>query len=352
MKYITIKTPKGKRKIGKGHPVFIVAEMSGNHNQSFARAKKIIDASHKAGADAVKLQTYTADTLTIDSDKKYFKIKSGQWAGKTLYKLYKQAFTPWGWQKKLKSYAEKKGLILFSTPFDESAVDFLEKMNIPLYKIAGYEMADIPLLKKIAKTKKPVIISAAMASVNEIALSVNTLRKHGTRELAVLHCVNAYPSVPEDMNIKTIPEIIKRFKVISGISDHSLNNIAAISSVALGGSIIEKHITLSRKQGGPDAKFSLEPEEFKNMAQSVRNLEKALGEPSFGVGINEKPNYGFRRSIFVVQDIKKGDKLTKQNIGVIRPGHGLAPKYFDKILGKKAKRDIERGTPIKKSLIV
>ena len=326
--------------------------MSGNHNKSFARAKKIINAAAKAGADAIKLQTYTADTLTIDSRKKYFKIKSGSnWSGKTLYQLYKEAYTPWDWQPRLKKYAEKKGLVWFSAPFDETSVDFLKKMNVPLYKIAGYEMADIPFLKKVAKTKKPVIMSAAMASEKEIALSVKTLRKNGTKQLAVLHCVNAYPAVPEDMNIKTIPEIMKRFKVVSGLSDHSLNNIAAIGSVAVGGSIIEKHLTLSRKQGGPDAKFSLEPDELKNLVQSVRDLEKALGKSNFGVGINEKPNYIFRRSIFVVQDIKKGEKFTKDNVRVIRPGNGLAPKYYDKILGKQARKDITQGTPLDKKLI-
>ena len=351
MECISIKTPKGIRKIGPGHPCFIVAEMSGNHNGSFMCAKKIIDAAAKAGVDAIKLQTYTADTLTIDSDKKYFKIKSGPWAGKTLYQLYSQAHTPWQWQPKLKKYAEKKGLIFFSTPFDETAVSFLEKMNVSLYKIAGYEMADIPLLKKIATTKKPIILSAAMASKKEIALSVRTLRKHGTKELAVLHCVNAYPAIPLDMNIKTIPEIIKHFKVVSGLSDHSLSNIAAIGSVALGGSIIEKHITLSRVDVGPDVAFSLEPDEFKSLVESVRTLEASLGEAGYGIGVNELPSAIFKRSVFAVQDIHKGERFTKENIRVIRPGNGLVPKYYDNIIGKKASKNIERGTPLAKKLI-
>jgi len=352
MKYITIQTPKGKRKVGPGQPTFIVAEMSGNHNQSYARAKEIIDAAAQADADAIKLQTYTADTLTINSDKKYFQIKSGSnWSGKTLYQLYQEAYTPWNWQLKLKQYAEKKGLVLFSTPFDETAVKFLEKMKVPLYKIAGYEMADIPLLKTIARTKKPVIMSAAMATGQEVDLSVKTLRKFGTSQLAVLHCVDAYPSQPADMNIKTIPDIIKRFNVVSGISDHSLNNIGAIASVALGGSIIEKHLTLSRKDGGPDAKFSLEPGEFKSLVQAVRDLEKAVGKISYGMGKNELPNFIFRRSLFVVQYIKKGEKFTPRNVRVIRPGYGLAPKYYEKLMGKRATKDIEQGTPLTKELI-
>lgn len=352
MNYITIKTPKGIRKIGQGHPAFIVAEMSGNHNGSISRAKKIIDSAAKAGVDAIKTQTYTADTLTIDSNKKYFKIKlGGPWAGKTLYQLYKQAYTPWNWQIELKKYAEKKGLVFFSTPFDETSVKFLEKIGVPLYKIAGYEMADIPLLKYIAKTGKPVIVSAAMSKIDEIALSVKTLQKNGIKQLAVLHCVNAYPAIPEDMNIKTIPDIIKRFQVVSGLSDHSLNNIASIASVALGGSIIEKHITLSRKDGGPDAKFSLEPNEFEELVKSVRDLEKSLGKIKYGVYNSEVENFIFRRSIFAVKDIKKGDKFTKSNIRIIRPGYGLEPKYFDGILGKKVTRDIERGTPIVKKFV-
>lgn len=352
MQYINIDTPKGKRKIGPGRSVFIVAEMSGNHNQSFARAKKIIDAAAHAGADAIKLQTYTADTLTIDSRKKYFKIKSGaHWKGKILYQLYKEAYTPWDWQPKLKKYAEKKGLVFFSAPFDETAVEFLEKLNVPMHKIAGYEMADIPLLKRVARTRKPVIMSAAMASAKEIALSVKTLRENGTKQLAVLHCVNAYPAAPEDMNVNTIPDIIKRFKVISGLSDHSLNNIASIASVALGGSIIEKHLTFSRKQGGVDESFSLEPHEFKNLVQSVRDLEKALGKVSFGIGTNELPNFIFRRSIFVVKNIKKGEAFTKENTRVIRPGNGLAPKYYDTIIGWRAAKDIARGTPLVRQFI-
>lgn len=347
MRRLNIQTSIGKRLIGPNHHVFMVAEMSGNHNRSFQRALKIIDAAAEAGADAVKTQTYTPDTLTIKSNKKWFKIKGWvPWAGKTLYELYREAYTPWAWQPKLKKYAEAKGLIFFSTPFDETAVNFLEKMKVPLYKIAGYEMADIPLLKIIAKTKKPIIMSAAMASAPEIALSVRTLRQHGTAQLAVLHCVNAYPAAPADMNIKTIPDIIKRFKVISGISDHSLDNIAAIASVALGGSIIEKHLTLSRQDGGPDAAFSLEPKEFKNLVLAVRDTEKALGKVCYRAGISELPNAVFRRSLFAVRDIKKGEQFTKENIRSIRPGYGLAPKYWDTVIGQRARRNVSRGTPL------
>lgn len=347
MRRLNIQTSIGKRLIGPNHPVFMVAEMSGNHNRSFQRALKIIDAAAEAGADAVKTQTYTPDTLTIKSDKKWFKIKGRvPWAGKTLYELYRESYTPWAWQPKLKKYAEKKGLIFFSTPFDEASVDFLEKIKVPLYKIAGYEMTDIPLLKIVSKTKKPIIISAAMATSKEISLSIETLRKFGAPQLAVLHCVNAYPSQPEDMNIETIPDIIKHFNVISGLSDHSLNNIAAIASVAVGGSIIEKHLTLSRQDGGPDAAFSLEPKEFKNLVLAVRDMQKALGKVCYRAGISELPNAVFRRSLFAVRDIKKGEQFTKENIRSIRPGYGLAPKYWDTVIGQRARRNVSRGTPL------
>lgn len=339
----------GKRRIGPTYPVFIVAEMSGNHNHSFKRALKIIDAAASAGADAIKLQTYTPDTLTIKSDKKWFRIGGkGPWSGQTLYELYQQTYTPWEWQPKLKKYAEKKGLIFFSAPFDETAVDFLEKMRVPAYKIASFEIGDLELLRRISRTRKPVIVSRGMASLAEIKLALKTLKSAGAKQVALLHCVNAYPSRPEDMNIKTIPDIIKRFNVISGISDHSLGNVAAIASVALGGSIIEKHLTLSRKDHGPDATFSLEPAEFKNLARTVRDLEKALGRVSYGAGVHELPNLVFRRSLFAVKDIKKGEPFTKDNIRSIRPGYGLAPKHYKDVIGKRALVDIEQGTPLDK----
>jgi len=352
MKNIVIKTPKGKKVIGPGFPVFIVAEMSGNHNQSYTRALKIIDACADAGVDAVKLQTYTANTITINSDRECFKIKKNNlWSGQTLYQLYQKAYTPWAWQPKLKKYAEKKGLMLFSTPFDNTAVDFLEKMNVELYKIASLEVVDIPLLKRIGKTKKPVIMSRGTASFEEIKLAIKTLRENGTPQVAVLQCLSAYPANPENMNLKTIPDIIKKFKVISGFSDHSLNNTMDIAAIALGGSIIEKHITLSRADGGPDAAFSLEPNEFKELVKSIRILEKALGKPFYGVDNSESESVLFRKSLFVVTNIKRGEKFTAKNIRSIRPGAGLKPKYYDDIINKKAKVDIKKGTPLNWRLI-
>lgn len=352
MRLITIKTPKGIRRIGPGEPVFIVAEMSGNHNGSLARAKRIIDAAAKAGADAIKLQTYTEDTLTIDADTRYFRLPAkSTWAGKTLYELYGEASTPWEWHRALKRHAEQKGLVFFSTPFDESAVSFLEKLRVPLYKVAGYEIGDTRLLRAVGRTKKPVIISAAMTSKDEVALAVQTLRKAGARAVAVLHCVNAYPAAPDDMNIRTIPDIMRHFKVVSGLSDHSLGNTAAGASVALGGSIIEKHFTLSRRDGGPDAAFSLEPSEFKAMVRTVRDTEKVLGVVRYGAVKSEERNLMFKRSLFVVEDVRKGERFTPKNVRSIRPGFGMPPKHFGRVLGKKAARNIPRGTPLRQSLI-
>jgi len=344
---IKIKTPKGEKIIGPGHPIFIVAEISANHNQSYEKAKKIIDAAIDAGVDAIKLQTYTPDTMTIKSDKKWFKINKGNWAGQTLYNLYKKAYTPWEWQPKLKKYAEKKGVILFSTPFDNTAVDFLEKMNVALYKVASFEVVDMPLLKRIGQTKKPVIISRGMASVQELKLAIKTLRDNGTPKIAVLHCVSSYPAQPEQMNLATIPDIARRFKVVPGLSDHTLGITVPITSIALGTCIIEKHVTLSRADGGPDAEFSLEPCELKQMVKSVREAQLAIGKPSYKLGKRESQNIVFRRSLFAVKNIKKGEKFTEKNIRSIRPGYGLAPKYYDKVIGKTAVKNIERGTPLK-----
>src|SRR3989338_2304610 len=352
MQYIEIKTPKGKRKIGPGQPVFIVAKMSGNHNQSFARARKIIDAAASAGADAVKLQTYTADTLTINSNKKWFQVKvNDAWKGQSLYSLYKKAYTPWDWQPKLKKYAEQKGMVVFSTPFDSTAVDFLEKMNVALYKVASFEIGDIALLKRIGRTKKPVIISRGLASLDDIKLAIKTLKANGAPAVAVLHCVSSYPAAPEQMNLATIPDIAKKFKVVAGLSDHTLGITMPIAAVALGAGIIEKHFTLKRAEGGPDADFSLEPAEFKQMVLSVRDADKALGKPTYQEGKKEAANIVFRRSLFVVQGIKRGENFTVQNVRSIRPGYGLAPKYYEQIIGKIAASDISSGTPLNWKLI-
>jgi len=343
----------GRKIIGKNKPVFIVAEMSGNHNHDYKKALRIIDAAAEAGADAVKLQTYTPDTMTINSDQKWFKVKTDNlWAGKTLYDLYKWAYTPWEWHVKLKKYAESKGLIFFSTPFDETAVNFLEKLNVPLYKVASFELVDIPLLKKIGQTKKPVIISRGMASSEEIKLAVKTLRINGASAVAVLHCVSSYPATAEQMNLATIVDIAKKFKVVSGLSDHSLGTTSSIAGVALGACIIEKHLTLKRSEGGPDAGFSLEPTEFKELVESIRQVEKAIGRPCYKLTTREKQYSVYRRSLFVVKDIKKGEKFTKNNIRSIRPGYGLSPKYFDNIIGQHAKIDIKLGTPLSWSLTV
>lgn len=339
----------GNKKIGHDFPTFVVAEMSGNHNQDINRAYQIIDAAAEAGADAIKLQTYTADTITIDSDEAPFRLGADvneAWAGQTLYKLYQQAFTPWGWQPKLKEYAEKKGLICFSTPFDETSVDFLENLNVPAYKVASFELVDIPLLKKIGQTKKPVIISRGMASLEEIELAVETLKKAGTSGVAVLHCVSAYPARPDQMNLATIPDLAKRFDVIPGLSDHTLGITVPIAAVTLGAKIIEKHFTLARADGGPDASFSLEPKELKELVDAIRDIEKAVGKPTYGASGGESEYLKYRRSLFAVADIKKGEAFTKDNIRSIRPGFGLPPKYFEQIIGKKAKQDIKRGTPL------
>lgn len=341
----------GKREVGRGRPTFIIAEMSGNHNHDIKRAYAIIDAAADAGADAVKLQTYTPDTITIDCDNKYFVVggDNPDWKGKTLHQLYGEAYTPWEWQPKLNEYAESKGLICFSAPFDVTAVDFLEKMGMPLYKVASAELVDIPLLERIGKTKKPVIMSRGMASKEEVASALKTLKKYGTPSVALLHCVAAYPAPPEQMNLATIPDIVKRYKVIAGISDHSLGTEVAIAAVALGASIVEKHLTLRRADGGPDASFSMEPEEFSEMVADIRAVEKAIGKPMYGLAAGES-KYG-RKSLFVVQDMKRGEKFTPENVRSIRPGYGMPTKFYRAVLGNKAKKDISRGTPLDKTMV-
>ncbi|MDD5290979.1 MAG: pseudaminic acid synthase [Patescibacteria group bacterium] len=352
VKPIIIKTPRGKRKIGPGNPVFIVAEMSGNHLGSYKRALKIIDAAAEAGADAIKLQTYTPDTITLNCRNKYFKIKKGKlWRGYDLYDLYQEAHMPWAWQPKLKKYAEKRGLVLFSFPLDATAVDFLEKIKVELYKVGSFEVVDIPLLKRVGQTRKPVIISRGMSSLEELKLAIKTLKDNGTPQLIILQCVNAYPSNPAEMNLKLIPNIIRRFKVICGLSDHNLTNVTAIAAVALGASVVEKHLILSRSDGGPDAAFSLEPNEFKDLVKSIRLTEMALGRSEYAPAKQEKESIIFRKSLFAVEDIKAGERLTGKNIRSIRPGYGLMPKYYDKVIGRKAKINIKRGTPLSWNLI-
>lgn len=341
-----------KRKIGARAPVFIVAEMSGNHNRSFKNALKIIDAAARAGADAIKLQTYTPDTLTIKSDKKWFRIGGqGPWSGQTLYELYKEAYTPWEWQPKLKKYAAQKGLILFSAPFDATAIDFLEKMKVPAYKVASFEIGDLELLRRLGRTRQPVIMSRGMATLPEIKLALKTLRSAGTKQVALLHCVSAYPAKAKEMNLATIPDLAKRFNVVPGLSDHTLGIAAAVAGVVLGARIIEKHLTLKRSAGGVDASFSLEPDEFSALVKAIREAEQALGKPNYKPTVEEAKNIIFKRSLFAVKDVKKGDKFTKDNIRSIRPGYGLAPKYRNDVIGKRARQNIAKGTPLSRKLV-
>jgi pseudaminic acid synthase len=340
--YISI----NKRKIGAGEPVYIIAEMSANHNQSIDKAIKIIETAKKSGADAVKIQTYTADTMTIDCSNEYFQIKGTIWEGMNLYKLYQEALTPWDWHPKLKEVCDKLKLDFFSTPFDSTSVDFLEQMEVPAYKIASFELVDIPLLKKIAHTGKPIIMSTGMAALAEIDEAVQLIREAENNKIALLKCTSAYPAPPEEMNLRTIPHLSEAYGLPVGLSDHTMGSAAAVASVALGGCIIEKHFTLSRSDEGPDSAFSTEPAEFKAMVDDIRIAEKAVGKISYEITDKQKENRVFRRSLFVVNDIKKGQSFTDENIRSIRPGHGMHTRYFEQILGRKAVRDIKRGTPL------
>lgn len=339
------------REIARGCPVYIIAELSANHNQDFGQAVKIIEAAKQAGADAVKLQTYTPDTLTIDCDNEYFKIKDSIWAGKNLHELYAEAYTPWEWQPKLKEIAEDLGLDLFSSPFDFSAVDFLEQMNVPAYKIASFELIDIPLIRRVAKTGKPVIISTGMASLEEIKEAVLTFREAGNTQLALLKCTSAYPALPEDMNLLTIPDMAEVFDLPVGLSDHTLGIAVPVAAVALGACIVEKHFILSRSAKGPDSTFSLEPNEFKDMVDAIRASERSLGSINYALTINESASRAFRRSLFVVEDMKAGEIFTERNVRSIRPSCGLHTRYLNQVIGKKAKEAIEKGTPLKWDLI-
>lgn len=334
------------RLIGLGHPVYIIAEMSANHGQDIDQAFKILAAAKEAGADAVKLQTYTADTLTIVCDKEPFRIKGTAWQGRNLHDLYLEAFTPWEWQPKLMAAAATMGLHCFSTPFDESAVDFLESMGAPVHKVASFELVDLPLLRKIAATNKPVIMSTGMATLSEIDEAVTTLRQGGCREIALLKCTSAYPASPLSMNLRTIPHLAQSFGVVSGLSDHSMGLAVPVTAVAMGAAIIEKHLTLSRSSHGPDSGFSLEPAEFKAMVVAVREAEQSLGEVSYAVTAQEVASRIFRRSLFVVRDVKVGEVFTTDNVRSIRPGHGLHPRYLEMVLGRRAVQEIEKGTPL------
>lgn len=326
--------------------VYIIAEMSANHAGSIDRAKEIIWAAKDSGADCIKIQTYTADTLTINCDKPWFHIDNGTWEGENLYHLYEKAYTPWEWQPELKTEAEKAGLDFLSTPFDRTSVDFLEDMGMEFYKIASFELVDIPLLEYVASKGKPIILSTGMGTEEEIAEAVASIRGQGNEKIVLLRCASAYPAVPEEMNLKTIQDMGNRFRLPVGFSDHSMGSAAAVTAVVLGAKVIEKHFCLSREIENPDASFSMEPGEFKQMAQSVRMAEKAIGKVQYGPTRQEEESIVFRRSIFSVRDIKEGELITKDNIRIIRPGYGLKPKEYKSILGLRAKEHISYGEPI------
>jgi len=343
----------GKRTIGPGHPAYVVAELSANHHQKFDEAVKIVRAAKDAGADAIKLQTYTADTITIACDRKEFRLASGTiWDGTTLYELYGQAYTPWEWQPRLKEVANDLGMDLFSTPFDFTAVDFLEEMGVPAHKLASFELVDIPLIQKMVRTGKPLIMSTGMSTVEEIEEAVRTARAAGAAQIALLKCTSAYPASPEEMNLRTIPELSRRFDVPVGLSDHTMDSAVAVAAVALGACIIEKHLTFSRSEPGPDSAFSLEPQEFKAMVDAVRITERALGTVHFGIEAKEASSRVFRRSLFVVQNMKSGEAFTSENVRSIRPGYGLHTRHLPEVMGRNAARDIERGTPLSWELIL
>jgi N-acetylneuraminate synthase len=342
----------GDRIIGEGHPVYIIAEISANHNQDFDQAVQLIRASKEAGANAVKLQTYTPDTITIECDNEYFRIGKGTiWEGRNLYELYKEAYTPWEWQPRLKGIANDLGLHLFSSPFDKTAVDFLEKMNVPAYKIASFELVDIPLIRYVAKTGKPMILSTGMATLGEIEEAVTTAGEAGCKELALLKCTSAYPADPAEMNLRTISHMSESLALPVGLSDHTLGIVVPVVAVALGACIVEKHFTMSRDVPGPDSAFSMEPQEFKAMVDAIRIAEKARGIVSYTVTEKESASRIFRRSLFVVKDMKAGEIFTEENLRSIRPGHGLPPKYFEQVLGKSVKQDVKRGTELKWELL-
>ncbi len=342
----------GNRYVGGNAPTFIVAEVSANHLQDFERAKAIIKAAADAGADAVKLQTYTADTITLDCDNDYFQITQGTiWDGTTLHKLYQEAFTPWEWQPELLKYANELGMECFSSPFDHTAVDFMEEMNMPAYKIASFEINDIPLIRKIAKLGKPMIFATGIAYLEDIERALQVCKEEGNEQVILLKCTSQYPSPYESMNLKVIPNMAEVFDCVTGLSDHSMGCTVAVASVALGAKMVEKHLTLSRADGGPDAEFSMEPAEFKQMVDEIRIVEKALGKVTYELTEQQVRSREDGRSLFVVKDVKEGEIFTEDNVRSIRPNFGLHTMYYEDILGKKAKKDISKGTPLAWNLI-
>ena len=342
----------GNHLVGPGQPVYVVAELSANHNQSFNQAVRIMHAAKDAGADAIKLQTYTPDTITMRSELECFRIRGGTlWDGRTLHDLYGEASMPWDWQPKLKTVANELGLDLFSSAFDATAVDFLERMDVPAHKIASCELVDLPLIEHMARTGKPLILSTGMATLEEIDEAVRCAKSSGAAQIALLKCTSAYPAPPEAMNLRTIPELARRFAIPVGLSDHTMGIAVPVAAVALGARIIEKHLTLSRADKGPDSAFSLEPQEFRAMVDAVRTAEKALGRIHFGSSGNEAASRAFRRSLFVVRDIKKGEPFSEQNVRSLRPAAGLHPRHLKEVLAHCAATDIEHGTPLSWDLV-
>ncbi len=338
----------GKFRIGVNYPPFIVAEMSGNHNQSLKRALKLVDLASDAGAHAIKLQTYTADTMTLNSKNSEFTIKDKKniWNNQNLYSLYKKAYTPWEWHEKIMKYANARGMVCFSSPFDETAVDFLESLNVPAYKIASFENNHLPLIEKVASTGKPMIISTGMASVEELKEACNVARKNGCKKLILLKCTSTYPASPENSNISTIPYLKKHFKCIVGLSDHTIGLGVPIASIATGACLIEKHFTISRKDGGVDSTFSIEPKELKQLVDESYKAWSSIGKPYVGPTKDEIKNLKHRRSIYVTKEIKKGDKLTIDNIKIVRPAKGLHPRYFKTAIGKKVLKNLRKNMPL------
>lgn len=330
---------------------YIIAEMSANHAGSFERAKEIIHAAKASGADCIKIQTYTPDTMTIDCDNEYFQIKKGTWDGENLYRLYSKAFTPWEWQAELKAEADKAGIDFLSTPFDKTSVDFLEEIGIEFYKIASFELVDLPLIEYVASKGKPMIVSTGMGSLEEVDDAVRAVRGQGNSSLCLLRCASAYPAISDSMNLRTMVDMKDRFNVPVGLSDHSMGSLGAVAAVAMGASVIEKHFCLSRAVENPDSSFSMEPGEFQKMVEEIRTVERAMGTVHYGATEEEKENVVFRRSVFAVRDIRAGETLTEENIRIIRPGYGLKPKFYREVLGKKAASEIKRGTPIREEYI-
>lgn len=334
------------REISPEQTPYIIAELSANHNGNIETAFKIISEAKKAGADALKLQTYRPDTITLDSDSDDFKIKGGLWDGRTLFELYEEAHTPWEWHRPLFEHARKEGITMFSSPFDNTAVDLLEDLNAPAYKIASFEAVDLALIEYVASTGKPMIISTGMADAEEIQEAIDAARGAGCKELAILHCVSGYPAPAEDYNLRTLADMRERFNVLTGLSDHTLDNTTAVVSAALGASIIEKHFTLDRSGGGPDDSFSLEPAELAALCRDTKTAKAALGQVDYGRKSSEQGNVKFRRSLYFVKDLKAGDVITEESIRSVRPGYGLAPKYFKELIGKRVKVDIKANSPV------